>query len=251
MAAAAGVATETLYAHFSSKRGLLEAAVNIAVVGDDRPVPLAERPEFVALGRGRLPDRAAAAARLLAAVHGRTAGFAKVVPEAASSDDEIAAVLREARERQRRDVAGAAELIMGRESTAAERDGLWALHESRGLPPARRGVRLDPRAVRGMDGHDVGVRLAALPGKEGSPTTIQSDAPADTRMMRIVHQALRRELRRAQVAMTSTPPPSSRQQHAIARHLTWMMGLLRGHHRSEDAGLYPLVRQRDSGRKAR
>jgi len=127
VAAAAGVATETVYAHFSSKRGLLEAAVNIAAVGDDRPVPLAERPEFVALGRGRLPDRAAAAARLLAAVHGRTAGFAKVVREAASSDDEIAAVLRETRERQRRDVAGAAELIMGRESTAAERDGLWAL----------------------------------------------------------------------------------------------------------------------------
>ena len=63
--------------------------------------------------------------------------------------------------------------------------------------------------------------------------------------MRIVHQALRRDLRRAQVALTSAPPPPLRQRQAIARHLTWMMAFLRAHHRSEDDGLYPLVRQRD------
>ena len=64
-------------------------------------------------------------------------------------------------------------------------------------------------------------------------------------MMRIVHQALRRDLRRAHVALTSSPPPPPQQQQAIARHLTWMMAFLRAHHRSEDDGLYPLVRQRD------
>lgn len=76
--------------------------------------------------------------------------------------------------------------------------------------------------------------------------TTEADAPADTRMMRIVHQALRRDLGRAQIALTSTPPPPSTQQQAIARHLTWMMQFLRAHHRSEDEGLYPLVRQRNS-----
>ena len=55
--------------------------------------------------------------------------------------------------------------------------------------------------------------------------TTEPDAPADTRMMRIVHQALRRDLRRAQLALTSAPPPPPRQQQAIARHLTWMMAL--------------------------
>jgi iron-sulfur cluster repair protein YtfE (RIC family) len=64
-------------------------------------------------------------------------------------------------------------------------------------------------------------------------------------MMRIVHQALRRDVRRAQLALTSSPPPSRQQQGAIARHLMWMMGFVRAHHRSEDEGLYPLVRQRD------
>jgi AcrR family transcriptional regulator len=127
VAAEAGVATETVYAYFSSKRGLLQAVVDIAVVGDDRPVAVAERAEFAAIGRGRHADRAAAAARLLTGIHGRTAPFAKVIREAAASDGEMADVLRATRERQRRDVAAAAELIMGRAATVTERDGLWAL----------------------------------------------------------------------------------------------------------------------------
>ena len=75
--------------------------------------------------------------------------------------------------------------------------------------------------------------------------TSGADAPADTTMMRIVHQALRRDLRRAQLALASNPLPPRRQQDAIARHVMWMMGFLRAHHRSEDEGLYPLVRARD------
>lgn len=127
VAAEAGVATETVYAYFSSKRRLLQAVVDIAVVGDDHPEPVAERPEFAAIGRGRHADRTAAAARLLTGIHGRTAPFAKVIREAAANDDEIADELRATRERQRSDVAAAAELIMGRAATLAERDGLWAL----------------------------------------------------------------------------------------------------------------------------
>src|SRR6478609_9563096 len=46
VAAEAAIATETVYAHFSSKRGLLHAVTDIAVVGDDRPISVAERPEF-------------------------------------------------------------------------------------------------------------------------------------------------------------------------------------------------------------
>jgi hypothetical protein len=49
--------------------------------------------------------------------------------------------------------------------------------------------------------------------------TTDADAPADTRMMRIVHQALRRDLRRAQLALTASPPATRGQQRAIARHL--------------------------------
>lgn len=72
------------------------------------------------------------------------------------------------------------------------------------------------------------------------PTT-----PADTNMMRIVHNALRRDLRRTRKALERVPPPGDRQRRAIASHLAWMMAFLEAHHRSEDVGLYPVVRQRD------
>ena len=127
IAAEAGVATETVYAYFSSKRLLLQAVIDVAVVGDERPLAVAERPEFVDLGRGSRADRIAAAARLVTAIHERTAAFAHVLREAAPSDAEIAEMLSETRERQRRDVDSGAALVMGREPTPKERDGLWAV----------------------------------------------------------------------------------------------------------------------------
>jgi len=123
----AGVATETVYAHFSSKTGLLKRAMDVAVVGDDAPVALAERPEFAALGQGSRAKRIAAAARLLTEVNQRTSGFAKVLREAAPTDAVIADMLRAARERIRLDIGAGAAAVMGRKPTRRERDSLWAL----------------------------------------------------------------------------------------------------------------------------
>jgi AcrR family transcriptional regulator len=127
VARAAGVAVETLYSHYPSKRKLLDAVVDHAVVGDDEPVAVAERPEFLALGRGRRTDRIEAAASLVAVIHERTAPMAKLVREAATTDDELAEVLRATRERQRADVEAGLELILGRRPTEDERDGAWAI----------------------------------------------------------------------------------------------------------------------------
>ena len=127
IAAEAGVATETVYAYFPSKRALLQAVIDIAVVGDELPVAVAQRPEFAAMGRGRHIDRVAAAARLLRAIYERTAAFARVMREAAASDGEMADALRATRERQRRDVTAALQLIVGRDPTPVERDGAWAI----------------------------------------------------------------------------------------------------------------------------
>ncbi len=79
------------------------------------------------MGRGSLRDRTAAAARLLTAIYGRTAAISKVIRQAAAGDAEMAEELRATRERQRSDVATSVTLILEREPTPTERDGLWAL----------------------------------------------------------------------------------------------------------------------------
>jgi hypothetical protein len=69
--------------------------------------------------------------------------------------------------------------------------------------------------------------------------------PADTRMMGIVHGALRRDLLRTRAALTAEPFPRGRQRRALGGHVVWMMEFLHAHHTSEDEGLWPLVRRRN------
>jgi hypothetical protein len=69
--------------------------------------------------------------------------------------------------------------------------------------------------------------------------------PADTRMMGIVHSALRRDLLRARQVLTAEPLPHGRQRRALGEHVVWMMAFLHAHHSSEDLGLWPLVRERN------
>ena len=72
------------------------------------------------------------------------------------------------------------------------------------------------------------------------PTTTPDD-PADTRMMGVVHSALRRDLVRLLIVIRSEPQPDDARRVAVADHLLWMMDFLHHHHRGEDDGLYPLV----------
>ncbi len=127
VARAAGVATETVYSHFSSKRVLLQAVIDVAAVGDEEQVPVAQRDEFAALGTGRRTERIAKAAALVRSVHERTAAYAEVLREAAPGDEQIAEALQATRARQRQDVEAGAALLMGRAPTTAEVDELWAL----------------------------------------------------------------------------------------------------------------------------
>ncbi len=67
------------------------------------------------------------------------------------------------------------------------------------------------------------------------------DAPADTRMMGIVHSALRRDLARTRLVLETQPGPDDHRRQAIADHVLWCMAFLHHHHEGEDAGLYPMV----------
>ena len=127
VARAAGVSVETVYASFRSKGDLLLAAIEVAVVGDDAPVPLDQRPEFAALGSGTRPQRARAAARLVTAINQRTAGVILALREAAASDPELAGQMRAREQRRRVNVEQGTALVAGRAVTPEEADGLWAV----------------------------------------------------------------------------------------------------------------------------
>src|SRR4051812_38138353 len=71
------------------------------------------------------------------------------------------------------------------------------------------------------------------------------EGPADTRMMGIVHDALRRDLARLRTALGTSPPPDGERRRALAAHVGWLMDFLHDHHAGEDAGLYPMVRAAD------
>src|SRR4051794_13662370 len=83
IAARADVAVETIYAGFGSKKGLLRAALDVAVVGDADAVPFADRPEATRLGEGTLDERLAAAARVVTDINERTLPVWRALLEAA------------------------------------------------------------------------------------------------------------------------------------------------------------------------
>ncbi len=72
-----------------------------------------------------------------------------------------------------------------------------------------------------------------------------TNAPADTRMMGIVHGALRRDLLRARDVASTSPYPHGRHRLALGEHVVWLMDFLHAHHTSEDAGLWPAVRAKN------
>ena len=73
----------------------------------------------------------------------------------------------------------------------------------------------------------------------------QHTVPADTRMMGIVHSALRRDLVRLRLVLGTPAAKEPRRRKALAEHAIWLMDFLHHHHTGEDEGLYPLVVRRN------
>lgn len=69
--------------------------------------------------------------------------------------------------------------------------------------------------------------------------------PADTRGMGIVHSALRRDLERTRMVLSTAPYPDAERRRGLAAHVEWMMHFLHIHHTGEDVGLWPLIREKN------
>jgi len=75
--------------------------------------------------------------------------------------------------------------------------------------------------------------------------TTQPDGPCDTRMMGIVHSALRRDLVRVRMVLADPTLLTAQRRVGIAEHLGWLLHTLHLHHHGEDIGLYPMVLRND------
>lgn len=103
VAAAAGVATDTVYHVFKTKRGLLKAVLDVTIGGDDREIALLDREGPQAVRRE--PDQRRQIAMF---AHGMTEQLERVRPlddvlrQAAAVDREVAALRDDLQLRQRR-----------------------------------------------------------------------------------------------------------------------------------------------------
>ncbi|GIM92882.1 TetR family transcriptional regulator [Paractinoplanes toevensis] len=136
VATEAGVAVQTVYAVFGSKRQLLSDLVDVTLAGDDEPVALPDR-AFVTEIRALTGLRAKLArfARHLAETHARQVHVMLALAGAATADADAAAIWRKNLEERRRgmlmfaaDLAETGEVRVGQDRAA---DILWLAQDIR------------------------------------------------------------------------------------------------------------------------
>jgi AcrR family transcriptional regulator len=127
IAAEAGVAVETVYSGFGSKKNLLRQALDVSIVGDTLPVPLADRPEYLRMGDGTRAQRARAGARLHRETTERVARLWQTAREAAAADPEVAGWCREMEQTRREQLADGLQLMLGERVDGRQLDLIWGL----------------------------------------------------------------------------------------------------------------------------
>jgi AcrR family transcriptional regulator len=103
----AGVAVQTVYASFKTKRAILAASIDVAIAGDDEPVPVNDRPWMRPVWEatsGAATVRAYAGAVRM--IQDRTAVLFRALDIAAASEPELQELWRVSRERRRLGAAG-------------------------------------------------------------------------------------------------------------------------------------------------
>lgn len=119
----AGVAVATVYAVFGTKRELLRQLIESAIVGDEDPLPITQRPESLALAAEPDPRRRAELdAALSRSIVERLAPIVRVAVEAAASDPEIAAVMEEVKAARRQEMTDSARILAGPDGLRVDDD---------------------------------------------------------------------------------------------------------------------------------
>jgi AcrR family transcriptional regulator len=115
IAAAAGVSRATLFSSVGGKSAILKAALDIAVVGDDEPVPLPQRPWAIAVRNEPDPNRMIDAyAGMITEVSGRVAEIYEALRGAIGADVEVKEVWKAMRTERRGGAAGFVGFVVAR-----------------------------------------------------------------------------------------------------------------------------------------
>lgn len=119
----AGVAVQTVYAVFGTKRELLRQLIESTISGDDEPLPLLERPDAQSIAAE--PDarrRAELDAAMSRAITDRVAPIIRVAEEAAASDPELATIMEAVKAARRHEMIAAAALLAGPDGLRVDHD---------------------------------------------------------------------------------------------------------------------------------
>ena len=125
IAAAAGVSVQTIYNTFGSKAALLKAVYDTTLAGDDEPVPMGQRPEFLAMEREQDPAALLGHyARIGAMLMKRLGPFYARIREGAGAGDPDLTALLETTAKER--LVGATEVVESLRKLGPLRPGLTA-----------------------------------------------------------------------------------------------------------------------------
>ena len=136
IAAAAGVSRATVFASVGAKAAILKTAYDIAIVGDDEPIPLPQRPWAIAVRDEPDPMRMIDAyAQMITDISGRVAPIYEVMHGAAGADPEVRLVWDAMRKERRGGAAGFVGFVVARGALRADMDRkragdvVWALND--------------------------------------------------------------------------------------------------------------------------
>jgi|SRR5579863_7214939 len=117
----AGVAWQTVYSAFGTKAAVLSAVWDIAVVGDDEPVPVAEREiSRTALAESDPRDVLGGLVSFAVPSAARTAPVIAVLEQAAPAHPEIAELLASVKTQRHVGMTRVAKALAGRDALAAD-----------------------------------------------------------------------------------------------------------------------------------
>jgi AcrR family transcriptional regulator len=132
----AGVGRATIFTSVGGKADLLKAAYDVAIVGDDEPVPLPQRPWARAVREEPDPGRMIDGyARMITEVSGRVASVYEAMRGAAAADGEARSLLERMRSERRGGSAGFIGFLVAREALrpgldkTRAADVVWVLND--------------------------------------------------------------------------------------------------------------------------